>query len=520
MQARVRVWPLEGGQSRDCGSHQELASRSRARRDMSSTRGPRKRRGITSENQMDDLMDFIPSGWRRDLIHMVGCFYTSQIAPLNSREWDNDQDKFIWVMDECKDSEWLDIKELTPLRYMPYVTRCFQRTTGHHLQGLGQHTRWITARSYYHWKVAELGQLQHCPHLLGLPVSLGPMECPSKLQQPQRPNKPGAAAPGASGHSGVGGRMTSVSSGEPSLLEGGVGDSPSWYDQVTHEEAGKGACKRKRTDIEQQAPNHPFPLGSEMDRKGAMDAIYEHVVSQELPQKHLAARAISAYYPNFAPTAAKTVASQVLCMISKYHLACATRGSTTTSPILPKAVEQHLPPLVDYAHPGSAGFTDARVHDHKARSMHIGVWPHRMDMSLGWEKEASETLVQSRHSRGLLLSYFLAPGTGNLRFEEVVSRVLQENWEEHEKVKDKFRSSLYRSHCQRTMLSRELDNLSQGMEPPANRKVWREIEERLGILQTSLKKVEASIPENENHLEESWIQEEGPSGRPGPIQIQ
>ena len=73
-------------QSREHGSCQELTSRSRARRDRSSTRGPRKRRGITSENPMDDLMNFIPSGWRRDLIHMVGCFYASQIAPLNSRE--------------------------------------------------------------------------------------------------------------------------------------------------------------------------------------------------------------------------------------------------------------------------------------------------------------------------------------------------------------------------------------------------------------------------------------------------
>ena len=200
---------------------------------------------------MDDLMDFIPSGWRRDLIHVVGCFCASQITPLNSREWDNDRDKFIWAMDECKDGEWLDIKELTPLQYMPYVARCFQETTGHHLQRLGQQTRWIRARSYYHWKVAELDQLKQCPHLRGLPVPPGPMEHPSELQQSRKPNKPGATAPGASGHSRVGGRTTSGSLGEPSLMEGGAGDSSSWYDQVTHEEARKGACKRKRTDTDQ-----------------------------------------------------------------------------------------------------------------------------------------------------------------------------------------------------------------------------------------------------------------------------
>ena len=202
------------------------------------------------------------------------------------------------------------------------------------------------------------------------------MEHPSEFQQPWRPSKPGALAPGASGHSGVGSQMTSGSSGEPSSMEGGAGDGSSWYDQVTHEEARKGACKRKRTDTNQQAPGHPFLLGSEPDRKGAMGAIYEHMVGQELPQKNIASKAISVYYPTFTPAAVKTVASQVLCMIAEYHLACATRGSTTTSPILPKAVEQYLPPLVDYTHPGGTGLTDVRVRDHKARSLHVGVWLH------------------------------------------------------------------------------------------------------------------------------------------------
>ena len=184
-----------------------------------------------------------------------------------------------------------------------------------------------------------------------------------------------------------------------------------------------------------------------------MGAIYEHVVGQEPPQKNIASRAISTYYPNFTPTAVKTVASQVLCMIAEYHLACATRGSMTTSPILPEAVEQYLPPLVDYACPSSTGLTDVRVHDHKARSLCVGVWLYRMDMSLSWEKEASESLVQSRHSKGPLLSYLFASGTGNLRFEEVVRRVLQENWEEHERAKEKFRSLLNRSlHRQARLL--------------------------------------------------------------------
>ena len=46
------------------------------------------------------------------------------------------------------------------------------------------------------------------------------------------------------------------------------------------------------------------------------------------------------------------------------------------------------------------------------------------------------------------------------------------------------------------------------MEAAADRKVQREIEERMGILQTTLKKAEASMAESKEHLEESQIREE------------
>ena len=202
------------------------------------------------------------------------------------------------------------------------------------------------------------------------------MECPSEFQQPQKPNKPGATATCASGCKRAEGQSTSRSSGEPSPMVGRAGDGQSWYDQVTHEDARKNANKRKRTDTEQQAPGHPFSLGSKLDSEEVMSAIYEHVVDQEPPQKNITSLAIRTYYPNFTPAAVRTVASQVLYMIAEYHLACITRGSTTTSPILPEAIEQYLPPLVDYVRPDSAGLTDVRVHDHKARSLHVGVWLH------------------------------------------------------------------------------------------------------------------------------------------------
>ena len=152
--------------------------------------------------------------------------------------------------------------------------------------------------------------------------------------------------------------MTSGSSGEPSWMEGRVGDGASWDDLVTHAEAGPGACKRKNTDAEQQAPGRPFSLASEEAQVRAVGIIHEHMKSLEPSQRNITSRAISASYPDFTAATVKGVVSQVLCMIAKYHLACATRSSTTMSPILPEAVEHYLPPLEDYARPGSTGITD------------------------------------------------------------------------------------------------------------------------------------------------------------------
>ena len=129
-------------------------------------------------------------------------------------------------------------------------------------------------------------------------------------------------------------------------------------------------------------------------------------------------------------------------------------------------------------------------------------------MSLSWEREASESLVLSRHVRGPLLSYLLTPGTGNLCFEEVVTQVIQENWETHERVKGRFRSLLNSSRRQWAKLLQELNELSQGIEAAADRKLRKETEARMGVLCTALKKVEASINESEDHLEESQMREE------------
>ena len=123
---------------------------------------------------MDDLNRYIPTGWRIDLSHIVGCHYAHQIGPLTDGRWEIDSQAFLRAMKSCK-REWLDIKELDPLNYMRYVANMFKQITGHYLRGLSSYTGWIRAGGYYHWKAAKLNQLDLCPHLRGIPVPRGPI---------------------------------------------------------------------------------------------------------------------------------------------------------------------------------------------------------------------------------------------------------------------------------------------------------------------------------------------------------
>ena len=78
----------------------------------------------------------------------------------------------------------------------------------------------------------------------------------------------------------------------------------------------------------------------------------------------------------------------------------------------------------------------------------------------------------------------------------------------HERAKERFRSSLNSNHHRWAKPLQELDELSQGIEATADRKLHKETEMRMGILGTALRKVETSINESKDHLEESRMREE------------
>ena len=395
--------------------------------------------------------------------------------------------KFLAVMRNRRAIEWTDIKELTPLQFMPYVADLFREVMGKDLQGLSGFTGWIGIGGYYHWKVAQLGLLHACPRLQGQPVPKGPVARPSGRPHPPRLTQTGTPATGRCQYgaqltSDQGGkRFTSSQGGKTSTSSQGRKTSTSSQGRKTstpcqsskpastgrgekptasgglvdpspeRERAGEGAWAdwyqrtlrgAKGGTSEPQGP--PYPIGTVQARREAIGQIYNSVDDKDPPPPNIASEALRAYYSGVDPRTLKTWACQILCMTSEYHMACMTRGSPVTSPILPRVIEDRLPPLTDYASPEDRlGMTDVRVRDHQARTLCIAVWLHRLDMALGEEPAASGSLVRARHSLGSLLAYFLGPGTTwSLQFEDVIDQVLRENKRHNERKCSESTSSL------------------------------------------------------------------------------
>ena len=259
---------------------------------------------------------------------------------------------------------------------------------------------------------------------------------------------------------------------------------------------------------EPQGP--PYPIGTAQLRREAIGQIYDRVDGKDLPPSNIASEALQAYYSRVDPRTLKTWACQILCMIFEYHMACMTRGSPVTSPILPRDIKDRLPPLTDYALPKDrSGVTNVRVWDHQARTLRVAMWLHSLDMALSKEPAASGSLVRAQHSPGCLLAYFLAPGTTwSLQFEDMIDHVLRENRRHNKKKCNESTSSLQKCHNRRTTLCDEFDAVLKAMEVLTDAPSRREMEQRLSTLQTSLNMVERSITKFENLIKDCRMLEE------------
>ena len=123
---------------------------------------------------------------------------------------------------------------------MGYVATTFEEVTGHLLPGLKDFTGWIRAGGYYHWRVAELGQVDRCPHLKGLKKPAGPRPWPSFSTSPSVPPSGKApcqeAPPSALGDQPREVATPSQGADLPPLEEADADGTTSWHSQVTAQE--------------------------------------------------------------------------------------------------------------------------------------------------------------------------------------------------------------------------------------------------------------------------------------------
>ena len=135
------------------------------------------------------MANYVPSGWKQDLTHFIGSCWEAQTGSLERDEWRVAITKFLGVMAKKKNHEWMDIKELTPLQFMPYMAKLFREVTRQDLPGLSHFTRWIGLGGYYHWRVAQQGLIHLVPHLQEQPVPRVPDARPSGKPLPPKPDQ-------------------------------------------------------------------------------------------------------------------------------------------------------------------------------------------------------------------------------------------------------------------------------------------------------------------------------------------
>ena len=387
--------------------------------------------------------NFRSSGWRKDLEHILKVYYKYSVDYFMESEWSRVKEWFFDHFIQFK-KEALELKEARLLDFMAYIQDLFYQTTGLHLDGLGSFSCWIKKGSYYHGIVAQQGHLQECPHLEEAPLPRWPQVAPSESRResqmkseaqtpsPSRPSAGATAVPVAGtpmaeaavvetsgmetpAEESLGAEAPVAPSFPPAPMEtGGAGDGQSWAEQV---EAGEEEsfqrsrpAKHPRSQSRRHEPKSrlPFPLQDSEGRFASVVQLYEHAAAQPTAPHNVAGRAIMHLHPDLLPQKATNLGNQVTCMIAEYHLTTSARQSSLR-PIIPHEAAPLLPPLKNYV-PGVSfeGTWDVRVMDH-AMALRVAVWLHQLDMAVGGEALASETLEALQHYQGLLLESFLTP---------------------------------------------------------------------------------------------------------------
>ena len=338
--------------------------------------------------------NFHSSGWRKDLEHILKVYYKYSVDYFTEGDWSRVKEQFFDLFLRNK-KEALEIKEARPLDFMAYIQDLCYQATSLHLDGLRSFTQWIKRGSYYHGIVAHQGCLRDCPHLVGAPLPRWPQVAPSESRRESqirsdtqvpsssRPSEgamavPIAAAPVAVAPVAEAAVMEEMPDEAPiappsppvPMETGGVGDGPSWAEQVEAVEEEPFQQSRpakhphslsRRCGLTSQLP---FPLQDHEGRFASITWLYEHAATQPATSHNVVGWMIRHLHPDLLPHQATSLGNQVACMITEYHLTVSAHQSSLCL-ILPPEAAPLLPPIKTYV-PGVSfkGTWDVRVIAH------------------------------------------------------------------------------------------------------------------------------------------------------------
>ena len=406
-------------------------------------------------------------------------------------------------------SEWKSIRNNDPLGYLPYMEAQFEWVTGYKLVGLGACTEWIRVGTYYHWVIAQWGELGRCPRLAGTPLPEGPMMPPPfppvtavaspAMATPAAPAAPPvpAALPATAVTStqatapkppqGGGGRPRSKS--QPQKRDaaaagvqgaawdtGGAGDSSDRSGRATSREPRTArSCSKKRRRSQSRKrdsrPTAPFPLQDREGRLQALQTLYEEAGEHKLASKITALRGLQVIHLEMGADDLQRLNNQVLLMIAEYHLTSASQGTHHIQPVLPEGAARLMPPVDEYL-PGSfEGCRDVRVTD-RAQILRIATWLHRLDLAATYSVETTNSPQVEDYDFGPLLEYFLMPRLSTITPQEVAARVAQEN-------RRGLETSLRDLHEERDSLQNGIELLTTALENEQQRDRRKSIKKQL-----------------------------------------
>ena len=393
----------------------------------------------------------------------MGAYFRLNYRQKPASKWPELKAKFFnFLIDHH--SEWKLIRNNDPLGYLQYMEVQFEQVTGYRLVGLGACMEWIRAGTYYHWVIAQQGQLGRCPRLAGISLPEGPMPPPpylpvtaaalpvtAALPVPAAP--PVTAAPPAKAVASTqatipnppqGGGERPRAKSQPRKRDaaaagvhgtardmGGAGDSSGRSGRATSREPRTArSCSKKRRHSQSRRrdsrPTVPFPLQEHEGQLQALRTLYEEAGEHKLASEMMALRGLQVSHPELGAEELQCLNNQVLLMIAEYHLTSASQGTHSILPVLPEGAAWLMPPVDEYL-PGSfEGCRDVRVTD-RAQILHIATWLHCLDLTATYGVEIAASPQVEDYDFGPLLEYFLMPKLTNVTLQEVAARVAQEN---------------------------------------------------------------------------------------------